>query len=69
MTAAHLCETWAWQSTPPKADDTVFMDGEGFVRYLVVTVDSTKHAADVRTVSGVIGLTRGMPRLKTKDSQ
>lgn len=45
----------------PKANDIVFMDGKGFVRYLIVAVDSAKLTADVKTVSGVIGLTRGVP--------
>jgi hypothetical protein len=45
----------------PKVDDVVFMDGKGFVRYVVVSVDSPKQTADVKNVMGVIGLIRGVP--------
>lgn len=45
----------------PKVNDVVFMDGKGFVRYVVVAIDSGKSTADVRTVSGVTVLTRDVP--------
>jgi hypothetical protein len=31
----------------PKVDDIVFMDGKGFVRYVVVDVDSGKQTASL----------------------
>jgi hypothetical protein len=40
---------------------TVFMEGHGFARYVVVAVDSKKQTADVRNVSGVNVLHRGIP--------
>jgi hypothetical protein len=46
----------------PKVGDPAFLNGKGFVRYVVVSVDAEKKTtADVKTVSGVILLTRGMP--------
>jgi hypothetical protein len=45
----------------PKADDPVFLDGQGFVRYVIVGVNADKQTADVRTVSGIIVLTRDVP--------
>ena len=61
---ALVCDVWetvGMAKYTPKTDDIVFMDGKGFVRYLVVAVDAGKHTADVKTVSGVIGLTTGVP--------
>lgn len=45
----------------PKVEDVVFMEGKGLVRYVITAVDFDEHAADIRTVSGVIALTRNVP--------
>jgi hypothetical protein len=45
----------------PKPNDIVFIDGKGFVRYLVISVNSEKRTADVKTVGGVVVLTRDVP--------
>ena len=45
----------------PKIDDPVFIDGRGLVRYVIVGVDLDKKTADVRNVSGVIGIVRDVP--------
>jgi hypothetical protein len=45
----------------PKVNDPVFIDGRGFVRYVVVGIDLDNKTADVRNVSGVIGLVRDVP--------
>jgi hypothetical protein len=45
----------------PKVNDPIFQKGKGFVRYVVVGVDAEKRTADVKTVSGDIILTRGVP--------
>jgi hypothetical protein len=42
----------------PKVEDVVFMDGKGFVRYVVTGINPSKKTADVKTVSGAIVLTR-----------
>jgi hypothetical protein len=39
----------------------VFMDGKGFVRYVVTGINPSKKTADVKSVSGVIVLTRDVP--------
>jgi hypothetical protein len=44
----------------PKVDDPVFIDGHGFVRYVVISIDSSKRTADVRNVSGPIVKTNGI---------
>jgi len=46
----------------PKPNDVVFMDGRGFVPYVVVDVDQQKQTARVKNVGeGPIGLTDGVP--------
>ena len=45
----------------PHRNDIVFVDGHGFVRYVIVNVDLAKQTADIKTVSGVIVLSRGVP--------
>jgi hypothetical protein len=45
----------------PKVNDPVFVTGKGLIRYVVAVVDAKKKTVDVRTVSGVIVLTRGVP--------
>jgi hypothetical protein len=45
----------------PQRNDTVYMDGKGLVRYVVVQVNSPKRTADVQTTSGVIGLIHDVP--------
>jgi len=35
--------------------------GKGLIRYVVAVVDTKRKTVDVRTVSGVIVLTRGVP--------
>jgi hypothetical protein len=45
----------------PRMNDPVFLRGNGFVRHVVVAVDHEKKTADVKTISGVIVLTRGVP--------
>jgi len=39
----------------------VFLKGKGFVRYVVVAVDTENRTADIKTVAGVITLTQGVP--------
>ena len=34
----------------PRMNDPVFLRGKGFVRYVVVAVDTEKRTADVKTV-------------------
>jgi hypothetical protein len=45
----------------PKIDDPVFVDSEGRVRFVVTDVNATKETADIKTVSGVTILYRGIP--------
>ena len=45
----------------PRMNDPVFLKGHGFVRYMVVSVNTEKKTADIKTVSGVINLTRDVP--------
>ena len=45
----------------PEVNDPVFMEGKGLIRYVVAVVDAKKKTVDVRTVSGVIVLTRDVP--------
>jgi len=47
----------------PKANDIVFMDGKGFVRYVIVAVDSIKHTVSLHApgTGGAKGLIRAVP--------
>lgn len=45
----------------PKINDPVFVKGKCLIRYVAAVVDTKRKTVDVRTVSGVIVLTRGVP--------
>lgn len=44
-----------------RTNDLVFLKGKGFVRYVVVGVDIKNRTANIKTISGVIALTQGVP--------
>jgi hypothetical protein len=48
----------------PKVNDPVFLDGKGFVRYVVLGIDSQAETATVRTTSGPVVLYRDVPWAK-----
>jgi hypothetical protein len=54
-------ETVGMAKHTPKPNDIVFMNGKGFIRYLVVSVNSHKQTADVKGVAGPIVLTHDVP--------
>jgi len=45
----------------PKSGDIVFMDGKGFVRFVVVSANASKKTADVQGVAAPIVLTHDVP--------
>jgi hypothetical protein len=45
----------------PKMNDPVFLKGHGFVRYVVVSVNTEKKTADIKSATGVVNLTRDVP--------
>lgn len=45
----------------PKPKDIIFIDGNGFVRYVIVSINPDKQTADVKSVSGAIGITHAVP--------
>jgi hypothetical protein len=45
----------------PKLNDVVFIEGHGMVRYVVAVLYAKTKTADIRTTSGPIMLTRGVP--------
>ena len=49
------------KSYAPKVNDTVLIDGHGFVRYIVAVVYLDNKTADVKTTADPQILTRGVP--------
>jgi hypothetical protein len=45
----------------PRMNDFVFLKGKGFVRYVVISVDSEAKTADLKMYAGISLIVRGVP--------
>jgi hypothetical protein len=45
----------------PRMNDFVFLKGKGFIRYVVISVDSEAKTADLKMETGISLIVRGVP--------